>query len=168
MRKPNPNPNATRRSAARLAAVQALYSMELTGISAQDALDALAQHQRDNTEEILAEPNADLVTFLVLGASAQQESLDQDIALALHRDWTIERLEAILRAILRVGAYELRNREKTPARVAISEYVDVAHAFYAGPEPGLVNAVMDKMARVVRPLEFKKAEDEGGDTATSP
>lgn len=156
MRKPNPG--ATRRSAARLAAVQALYSMEITGVTAEQALTEL--HERAAAEPDLAEPDATLVGLLVHGATAEGGALDELIGRSLSRDWTVDRLEAVLRAILRAGAFELKARPQTPARVAISEYVDVAHAFYAGPEPGLVNAVMDKLARLLRPAEF-----EGGATA---
>ena len=152
MRKPNSG--ATRRSAARLAAVQTLYSMEITAIGAEQALDEFRQRTASEPPGRLAEPDVELVAFLVRGTAAHQAELDAAIAQGLSRDWTVERLEAVLRAILRAGAFELRARAQTPARVAITEYVDVAHAFYAGPEPGLVNAVMDRMARVLRPAEF--------------
>lgn len=152
MRKPNPN--ATRRSAARLAAVQALYSMEITGVTAQQAIDEFRQRQEDEPPSKLAQPDSELVTLLVLGATAEGPLLDEMISNALSRDWTVDRLEAVLRAIMRAGAFELKARPQTPARVAITEYVDVAHAFYAGPEPKMVNAVLDKIARVLRPDEF--------------
>jgi N utilization substance protein B len=150
-----PNPNATRRSAARLAAVQALYSMEITGVTAEQAIDEFRQREADDSESKLAEPDGELVTILVRGATAQGEMLDEMIGNALTRDWTVDRLEAVLRAILRAGAFEIKARPQTPARVIISEFVDVAHAFYSGPEPKLVNAVMDKVARVLRAEEFE-------------
>lgn len=152
MRKPNPG--ATRRSAARLAAVQALYSMEITGVTAEQALDEMQERLDGEPRGKMADPDGDLVAFLVRGATVEGAELDELIGRALSRDWTVDRLEAVLRAILRAGAFELKARPQTPARVAISEYVDVAHAFYAGPEPGLVNAVMDKMARALRTEEF--------------
>ena len=148
------NNSAARRSAARLAAVQALYSMEITGVSAKEALDEFHARQ-DEPRGRMAEPDGDLVAFLVHGATSESALMDEMIGKALARDWTVDRLEAVLRAILRAGAFELKSRRQTPARVAISEYVDVAHAFYAGPEPGLVNAVMDRVARVLRPEEFE-------------
>lgn len=150
-----PNPNATRRSAARLAAVQALYSMEITGVSAEQAMDEFRQRQEDEPRGRLAEPDGDLVTLLVRGATVESAVLDEMIGNALSRDWTVERLESVLRAILRAGAFELKARPQTPARVVISEFVDVAHAFYAGSEPGMVNAVLDKIARVLRAEEFE-------------
>ncbi|MGE5515848.1 MAG: transcription antitermination factor NusB [Bacteroidota bacterium] len=153
MRKPNPN--ATRRSAARLAAVQALYSMEITGVTAEQAINEFRQRQEDEPPTRLASPDGDLMTLLVRGATAEGELLDEMITQALSRDWTVDRLESVLRAILRAGAFELKARPQTPARVVITEFVDVAHAFYAGPEPKMVNAVLDKVARVLRAEEFE-------------
>jgi len=150
-----PNPSAARRSAARLAAVQALYSMEITGVSAIQALDEFRARMENEPRGKMAEPDVNLVALLVNGVSADCDGLDAQIAQGLSRDWTVDRLEAVLRAILRAGAFELKSRPQTPARVAITEYVDVAHAFYSGPEPGLVNAVMDKMARALRAAEFQ-------------
>lgn len=150
-----PNPSATRRSAARLAAVQALYSMEITGVDSAQALDEFRQRLETEPRGKLAEPDMNLVALLVTGVSAECAVLDGHIARGLTRDWTVDRLESVLRAILRAGAFELMSRPQTPARVAITEYVDVAHAFYSGPEPGLVNAVMDRLARALRPTEFQ-------------
>jgi N utilization substance protein B len=146
-------PSATRRSAARLAAVQTLYSMEMTG---QDAGAALTEFmERKGEDKRIADPDDDLVAFLVTGADIDRTALDQLIGDALSRDWSIDRLEAVLRAILRAGVFEIKSRPATPARVAISEYVDIAHAFYEGPESGLVNAVLDRVARSLRPDEFR-------------
>lgn len=153
MRKPNPN--ATRRSAARLAAVQTLYSMEITGVTAEQAITEFHQREVDEPESKLANPDGELMTLLVRGANAEGEVLDEMIGNALSRDWTVDRLESVLRAILRAGAFEMKARPQTPARVVITEFVDVAHAFYAGPEPKMVNAVLDKVARVLRAEEFE-------------
>ncbi len=149
-----PNPGATRRSTARLVAVQTLYSMEITEITPQQALAELADRMDSEPKGRMAQPDMDLVTFLVTGAAAEGADMDDMIGRCLAKDWTVDRLEAVLRAILRVGSFELKARPQTPVRVAISEYVDVAHAFYSGPEPGLVNAVMDKVARLLRPGDF--------------
>ncbi|MDA8231289.1 MAG: transcription antitermination factor NusB [Magnetospirillum sp.] len=148
------NPNAARRSAARLAAVQVLYAMEMSGIDAGQALAEFRGRQAEEERGPMAEPDAEMVALLVQGAAAESAFLDEAIAKALSRDWSVDRLEAVLRAVLRAGVYELKARPATPARVAISEYVDVAHAFYAGSEPGLVNAVLDRVARTFRPEEF--------------
>ena len=151
-RKPDP----ARFSAARLAAIQTLYSMDMTGASTVEALDEYQERRKNmaETDPALAKPDNDLVVQLVHGTTAQMDDVDQLIGSALSDDWTIDRIEAILRAILRVGVWELLSRHNTPSRVAISEYVDIARAFYAGTEPGLVNAVMDRMARQLRPLDF--------------
>jgi N utilization substance protein B len=153
------------RSAARLAAVQALYDADITGSAAdrliQDFVDqkvggvALVNNEDDSESEVaLAEADSLLLAALVRETLARREALDEMIAGALTGDWHQERLEAVLRAILRVGACELAAMPNTPVRVVISEYVDVASAFYGGAEPGMVNAVLDRVARVVRSAEF--------------
>jgi N utilization substance protein B len=158
MAKPQPRKtlHAARRSAARLAAVQTLYSMDITGVTAVAALDEFRRRQAEEPRGGLAEPDGELVALVVHGATAEAALLDEMIGGALSRDWTVDRLEAVLRAVMRAGAYEIKARPATPARVAISEYVDVAHAFYSGSEPGLVNAVLDRIARVLRPEEFER------------
>lgn len=165
--KGRPPNSARRRSAARLAAVQALYDAELTGHPVEIVLEDFIEHgmgaktlmtsaddSGTDVEWSLAEPDAVLFAAIVRGTLAGREELDTMVGAALTGDWTVERLEAVLRAILRAGAFELATRSDIPPRVAISEYVDVAHAFYSGPEPGLVNAVLDRIARVVRSREI--------------
>lgn len=156
-------PDPARFSAARLAAVQALYSMDMTGATPMQALDEYQERRITNADgdASLAKPDSDLLTMLVHGTSAELAVVDELIAPALSGEWTLDRIEAILRAILRVGVWELRSRPNTPARVAISEYVDIARAFYAGTEPGLVNAVMDRMARQIRPQDFDGSHGRG-------
>ncbi len=93
-----------------------------------------------------------------------------DIADALVDGWPLNRLEVVLRCILEAGVYELLARPDVPVRVVIAEYVDLAHAFYAGPEPGMVNGVLDTLARRLRPDEFADADpkaESGGPTATT-
>jgi N utilization substance protein B len=153
------------RSAARLAAVQALYDADLTGASADSLLKDFLDHaiggraliggeDEQETEVALAAADPLLLAAVLRGSLERAEQLDRIVAQALTGDWHIERLESILRAILRAGAFELTAMPETPARVVISEYVDVASAFYGGPEPGLVNAVLDRIARVVRAAEL--------------
>ncbi|MGE5506436.1 MAG: transcription antitermination factor NusB [Actinomycetota bacterium] len=148
------NPSAARRSAARLAAVQTLYQMDMTGVAVEEALTDCRARASEEPRGRMAEPDTSLLGQIVRGVGAERALLDEMIGHALTGDWTVERLEAVLRAILRCGAWELKARAQTPARVAISEYVDVCHAFYAGPEPGLVNAVLDRIAHVLRPDEL--------------
>ena len=88
------------------------------------------------------------------GVVEEQRAIDPMLDGALSQGWPLKRIEAVLRAILRAGAYELMHRRDVPARAALSEYVDVAHSFYGGDEPGMVNAVLDKVAREVRGQEF--------------
>jgi N utilization substance protein B len=87
---------------------------------------------------------------IVRGAAADQHQLDAEISAALTPDWPLARLDAVLRAILRAGAYELAHRPDVPPRVAISEYTAVAYAFFTGKEPGLANGVLDRLARTLR------------------
>lgn len=174
MTKRRPPSTATRRkSAARLAAVQALYQIELGDVTPDAALRDFLQHgiastlphtigDEDEGREVelaLVEPDSALFTALVRGTLERHEDLDRTIAGALNKDWTPDRLESVLRAILRAGAYELMTRANIPPKVTISEFVDVAHAFYSGPEPGLVNAVLDRIARVVRAEDLSRDND---------
>lgn len=161
-----------RRRAARLGAVQALYEIEISGAAPDPVLtDFLARRWTMNAAadgpaaaapaegDALADPDVPFLSELVRGVSASAPSLDGRIGPCLEGDWTVERLEVLLRAILRAGAYELANRIDVPAETVISEYVDVAHAFFAGREPALVNAVLDRLARALRPGELDgKAE----------
>lgn len=142
-----------RRTAARLAAVQALYQIEVTGASPANTVGEFLRHRFSAQAEGENFGAADEALFAVLveGTCARRSELDDHIAAALTPDWPLERLEIILRAILRAGAYELLARPDVPARVAISEYLDIAHAFFAGKEPGLVNGVLDRLARTLRP-----------------
>lgn len=155
------------RSAARLAAVQALYDWEISAAPIDSVIADFLNHGlgakapmptgKDEPEgelTALIEPEPVLFSALVRGAAAQRDRLDEILTNCLSADWPSERLEAVLRAILRVGAFELAERPDTPVRVVISEYVDVAHAFYAGPESKLVNAVLDRIAKVVREGEL--------------
>jgi N utilization substance protein B len=138
-----------RRSAARLAAVQAIYEMELAEAPIDPLLGTfLADRWYQGSERgAMAEPDADL---LMRGVAARRDSLDTTIDGALSGGLKIDRLEALLRAILRAGAYELSARREVPTKVVINEYVNVAHAFYAGKEPALVNAVLDRLASAMR------------------
>ncbi len=149
-------PAAARRSAARLTAVQALYQIELTG----DAPDSVISQFTDPetrgqlTGGQMMEPDPELFGDLVRGVVAGRADLDQLIAASLTTDWKIGRLDLILRLIMEAGVHEITRRPDIPARVAITEYIDVAHAFFDGAEPGLVNGVLDRIAREHRPGEM--------------
>lgn len=146
------------RSAARLAAVQALYQMDVSGKS---VLDAMAEFEAfwigREVEGIEFKPSDnDFFRSIISGVVENQRAIDMNVDKALAAGWPLRRVEAVLRAILRAGGYELMFRKDVPARVAITEYVDVTHGFYGEDEPGLVNAVLDTLAREVRPGELEK------------
>jgi N utilization substance protein B len=148
--------HAPKRSAARLAAVQALYQMEMTGVSADAVIvqffdPELRRQWSDNNP---TEFDRGLFSQIVKGVTKQREEFDRIVAAALSADWTLDRLEIILRGILEAGTYELTERTDVPPRVTITEYVDVAHAFYSGAEPGMVNGVLDKISRKFRDTEM--------------
>ena len=153
-----------KRTAARLAAVQALYQIELAGSSPANVVVEFIKHRlgREGEGENFGAADEGLFATIVEGACAQRGDLDQHIAAALTPDWPLERLEIILRSILRAGAFELLARPEVPVRVVISEYLDIAHAFFAGKEPGLVNAVLDRLARTFRPEGMREADGEPG------
>ncbi len=144
------------RSAARLAAVQALYQMDVSG---KGVIDALAEFEAfwigHEVEGIAFKPaENEFFRDILAGVVREQRPIDVKVDAALAAGWPLKRIEAVLRAILRAGAYELMFRKDVPARVVISEYVEVAHSFYSEDEPGLVNAVLDAIGREVRAKEL--------------
>lgn len=147
---------AEKRSAARLAAVQALYQMEITGAGVVDATVEFERFWIGKEVEGLAFKPVEDAFFrdLVAGVVREQKIVDRRVDEALARGWPLRRIETVLRAILRVAAFELLFRRDVPPRVTITEYVDVARAFYDGDEPGLVNAVLDTLARSDRNEEL--------------
>ena len=151
-----PRPRANRRSAARLAAVQALYQMDVAGTALPDILVEFESHWIGRELEGAQYPPAEAAFFrdIVSGVVREQRSLDPLVDEALARGWPLKRIEAVLRAVLRAGAYELGHRGDVPARVVVSEYVDIAHAFVDKEETGMVNAVLDQIARQFRAAEF--------------
>ena len=170
-RRPSPRSSAKRkgRSAARLAAVQALYQVEIGEIRPEVAiLDFLSNRVEEDLDGIsLAGLDQSLFAELVRKVHADREPLDDMLSAVLAEDWPVERLDSVLRIILRAGAYELSDRPETPARTAISEYVDLAHAFFGGKEPGMANGVLDRLARSLRPEDFgdESTDDGPGDLA---
>jgi N utilization substance protein B len=145
-----------RRSAARLAAVQALYQIDHSGTPGDQVLEEFLRFRLGesfDTEQDVA-PHKNLFSEIVQGVGANGSGIDDVISAALSNKWTFGRVEIILRAILRAGVYELQSRKDTPARVIITEYVDIAHAFYDGQEPGMVNGMLDRISRTLRPGEF--------------
>jgi len=140
------------RSAARLAAVQALYQMEMEGTPLAKLLHEFHEHRLGATieDETYAEAEQDFFDDIVSGADARRAEIDALIAERLAEGWSLERLDRPMRAILRAGAYELVARPDVPVATVISEYVDVAHAFYDKRETGFVNGLLDAIAKVAR------------------
>ena len=147
---------ANKRGAARLAAVQALYQMDLAGTGLNEILPEFEKHWLGGEVEGAQYRPAEAAFFrdIVGGVVREQTRLDPQIDAALARGWPLRRIETILRAVLRAGAYELACRSDVPARVVTSEYVDVAAAFVDEEETGMVNAVLDQLAHQWRAAEF--------------
>jgi len=153
---PAPRP-ANKRGAARLAAVQALYQMDVADLP---LMEVVAEYEnfrlgRELDGEQYVEADPGWFRSIVSGVVGRQREIDPLIHEALPADWPLARLDILLRAILRAGTYELQGRSDVPARVIISEYVDVAKAFFEGDEPGMVNGVLDRVARGQRGAEFE-------------
>ncbi len=146
------------RSAARLAIVQALYQMDIAGTPLSDILAEFESHWIGREVEGTHYPDAEAAYFrdIVTGVLKEQRALDPRVDEALAKGWPLRRIETVLRAILRAGAYELMHRPDVPARVVVSEYVDIAAAFLDREETGMVNAVLDQLARRARGPEFPK------------
>jgi transcription antitermination protein NusB len=140
------------RSAARLAAVQALYQQEMEGTPLPRLLREFHEHRLGARieDEQYHEAEIDFFDDIVAGADARKSEIDEAIAGKLATGWSLERLDRPMRAILRAGTYELIARPDVPVGSVISEYVDVAHAFYDKRESGFVNGLLDAIAKEVR------------------
>ena len=140
------------RSAARLAAVQALYQHRMEGTALAKLLDEFHQHRlgREIEDEQYAEADVDFFDDVVSGTLARREEIDALLAERLAEGWSLERLDRTMLQILRAGAYELLARPDIPVGTAIGEYVDVAHAFFDEREATFVNGVRDAVATAVR------------------
>ena len=166
----SPQKNASRknpgrpRTAARVAAVQALFQSEQSGEAAETVIDQFVRHrlgalpEGDGFEDgRVPDANAALFTRIVRAVVLQQDQLDRSIADLLPADWPMGRLDPVLRAVFRAGGAELSMADGPPARVVINEYMDVAHGFFAGDEPRMVNGMLDGLARQLRSEEFAPA-----------
>jgi N utilization substance protein B len=149
---------ADARRAARLAAVQALYQMEIMGSGSEEVAQEFVEHRFG---ELPVAPDAEFFASILNGVPPHQVEIDRAIAGALSEKWKLERVDSILRAILRAGVFELVGRRDVPAKVVIDEYVAVAGAFFGDDEPGFVNAALDTIARRKRAAEFGSPTPEG-------
>jgi N utilization substance protein B len=140
---------ANQRGAARLAAVQALYQMDVGRQSLEDTLTQFSAHHlgREIEGEQYLPADADFFRQVVTGVIRNQLDIDPTIDNALQKGWPVARIDATLRAILRAATFELLRRRDIPSGVVITEYVDIANAFYEDAAPGLVNGVLDAIAK---------------------
>lgn len=140
------------RSAARLAAVQALYQQEMEGTPLAQLLHEFHHHRIGETIDgaTLVDAEVDFFNDVVRGTDARRAEIDELISSRLAEGWKLERLDRPMRAILRAGAYELLGRKDVPVPTVISEYLDVAHAFYDKKEVAFVNGLLDALAKDAR------------------
>ncbi len=146
-------PHGQARTRARLAAVQALYQMDMTQRDLSAVLEEFLSHRFENVE-IYEGADRGFFRDLVDGVAHRQAEIDAEVASHLAQGWRLSRIDSILRAILRSGVYEISARADVPARAIINEYVEIAHDFFGGEEPAVVNGVLDRVAREKRPGEF--------------
>jgi N utilization substance protein B len=141
------------RTVARLAAVQALYQMEVTSIGVEAVIREFTEHRfgRELDDATLADADEVFFAELVRGVVAEQATIDAAIARRLAQGWRLERVDATVRAILRSAAFELTHRHDVPVEVVIDEYVELAKSFFEGTEPGFVNGALDALSRDARP-----------------
>jgi N utilization substance protein B len=139
-----------------VAAVQALYQMDLAQTDLSEVVREFRAYRfgPDAEDPTLRDADRDLFEAIVRGVVRRQREIDPMIDALLAEGWRLHRVDSILRATLRSGAYELIERTDVPARVVISEYINVAHAFLGDDEPKVVNGILDKLARQVRASEF--------------
>jgi transcription antitermination protein NusB len=150
------NPDA--RHAARIAAVQGLYQMELAGGGAEETLEEFVAHRFGEFE---VAPDQDFFAAILRGVPQHQVEIDRAIAGALAANWSLARIDSILRAVLRAGLFELVARRDVPAKVVIDEYVAVTRAFFGSDEPSFINGVLDTLAKRKRAAEFGLPTPEG-------
>lgn len=153
------------RSISRMAAVQALYQMDLAGTDLNHVIEEFSDKRFQPSDDANGEEpgnleGADPVFFaeILRGVVARQRDIDPMVDQQLAEGWRLERVDSILRAILRAGVLEFLERPDVPARVVINEYVNVAHAFFDDDGPKVVNGVLDKLAHRLRASEFAARE----------
>jgi N utilization substance protein B len=147
------------RTNARLAAVQALYQMEASGTGVEGVITEFRKHRLggDIDGRLLHEADDDFFAELLRGVIRLQTKIDPMIERRLAKNWTLARLDATARAILRSAAYEFIHRTDIPARAIINEYIEIANAFFGDEDPRFINAVLDATARDLRTEEFTGA-----------
>ena len=154
----SPDSPVNKRGAARLAAVQALYQMELSGATLPEIVAEYEETRLGSDIDGDQYLEADSAYFrgLIAGVVGEQKTIDPEINDALTPDWPLSRIDITLRSVLRCGTFELQKRKDVPARVIINEYVNVAKAFFEIDEPRMVNGVLDRLARKHREDEVDR------------
>ena len=154
-------PTTRPRTAARVAAVQALFQCEQAPENAETVIDEFVRHRLGELPgtggfEDGRAPDAHVKLFqqIVRMAVQRQNELDSLLVEALPEEWPLARLDPVLRALLRAGGAELSMKDGAPAKVVINEYLDVAYGFFDGEEPRMANGLLDKLARTLRPKDF--------------
>src|ERR1700712_3576692 len=155
------SPKTRPRTASRVAAVQALFQSEQAGDNPEMVIDQFVRHRLGNLEGQdgfedgrIPAAEGNLFSRVVREATRRQDVIDPMLVQALPADWPLARIDPVLRALMRAGAAELAMTDGPPAKVVINEYLDIARGFFTGPEPGLANAVLDRLARTLRAKEF--------------
>jgi N utilization substance protein B len=161
-----PKPQGRPRTASRVAAVQALFQSEQNNETAETVIDQFVRHRLGGLpgpehlggggfeEGRVPDAHVPLFNRIVRTAVLEQDRLDKLIAAALPAEWPMARLDPVMRALLRAGGAELSMQDGPPPRVVINEYLDVAHGFFTGEEPRMVNGMLDRLARDLRPGDF--------------
>jgi len=147
------------RSAARLASVQALYQMEISGGDVNDVVKEFATYRLGEENQEIPPTDIQYFSDIAHGVIGAQVKIDNLVNSALAAGWTLGRLDNTLRALLRAATFELLERPDIPARVVINEYVDIAHAFFDAVEPSFVNGVLDRLAHDMRKEEFTDKQE---------
>lgn len=149
-------PQANKRGTARLHAVQAIYQMEIAKTPINEVIASFTTFFMGKEVEGMEFLPSDELYFknIIQGVLREQGRLDPAINDVLEKSWPLKRIDMVMRSIFRAGAYELFGKLEIPAKVIIAEYVDVAHAFLEEDESGMVNAVLDELAKRVRKDEF--------------
>lgn len=160
--KPRSKPLPGARSVARMAAVQALYQMDIAGTDLNAVIHEFetVRFSGDEKDDILANADKQFFADILRGVVRRQRDIDPVVDEQLASGWRLVRIDSIVRAILRAGVWELQERRDVPARVVINEYIEVAHAFFSEEEPKVVNGILDRLAKRLRPAEFQ-AKDPG-------
>ncbi len=163
-RGPKPERTVRPRTAARVGAVQALFQSEQGPENPEAVIDQFIRHRLGELpgtggyeEGRVPDAHVPLFTRIVRTAVQQQQALDVMLVEALPAEWPLSRLDPVLRALLRAAGAELSMRDGPPARVVLNEYLDIAHGFFTGEEPGLANGLLDRLAHRLRPREFDAA-----------